>query len=157
MLLGSLLNVIGDSWLRVYRMNPEDWGNDAVPSSYIDSLPTNPELRRERWKQWLYQVVRHAVIGSSVDPFVIDAIQTQCLESPNLLSLIEELEARQRRWHATGRTSFDCKLNDPSNLSIAQISEHRDFLCLRIVGSARILIGNFGFEPDEMQKNNANG
>ncbi|KAK2753438.1 hypothetical protein FQN55_003567 [Onygenales sp. PD_40] len=151
MLLGTLLNVIGDGWLRLSQMNAEALGKDTLSPSFFALLPSDPVEREARWKQWLNHVVRHAVLGGSLTPQV-DAVQSLCLESPSLISLIEELEDRQRRFHANPRPFMVGYPVPPgethSHMEVdGQGPGHeRDHLCLHIAGAARKVIDRFGFE-----------
>lgn len=164
MLLGTLLTVIADSWLRVSQWNAEELGKLTAPPAYVASLmeSLNPA---ESWNAWLRQTVRNAVIGGPVD----QAGRAQCSDSPDLLSLIEEVEARQRKWHSDAASQSrgqpqmlqnaqpgDTPFGDDERFSYlgnpgsgGQPWDERDFLCLRVVGSARKAISRFGFESYE--------
>lgn len=167
MFLGTLLNVIADSWLRISQANAEELGREAAPAPYVASLMQSPNPT-ENWRTWLRQTVRCAVIGGPID----DAGRSQCSDSPDLLSLIKELEERQRSWHS-GETSHPLhqspQLHNPGAQSSGSapfgIDGHRnhladpntgknacnerDLLCLQVVGSARGVIAKFNFEPYE--------
>lgn len=167
MFLGTLLNVVADTWLRVSQTNAEELGRQAAPAPYAASLmqSSNP---LDGWRIWLRQTVRGAVIGGPID----EPGRCQCSDSPDLLSLIKEMEERQRNWHssetshplyqsqqphcANGQSpthgSFD--VNRSPNYSDGADAQRdacneRDLLCLRIVGSARNVISKFNFEPYE--------
>ncbi|KMP04331.1 hypothetical protein CISG_03598 [Coccidioides immitis RMSCC 3703] len=152
MLLGTLLNVVADGWLLVFGKDAEALGNLSVDPSYIASLPTDPEPRRKHWRAWLHNVVKHAVIGSSVPP-IVHAVQSQCLETPSLLSLIEDMEERQRKIHAEGQTWQDKAYPADAPGTVCQHqSEHnkeQDYFCLRVIGSARKVIARFNFDEGE--------
>ncbi|KAK2805991.1 hypothetical protein FQN50_006006 [Emmonsiellopsis sp. PD_5] len=149
MLLGTLLNVIGDGWLRLSQMNAEELGKDTLSSSFFALLPSDPVEREARWKQWLNYVVRHAVLGGTLTPQV-DVVQSLCLESPSLVSLIEELEDRQRRFHASPRPFMVDYPMPPggshSHMEVDGQGHERDHLCLHIAGTARKVIDRFRFE-----------
>ncbi|WEW55677.1 hypothetical protein PRK78_001110 [Emydomyces testavorans] len=155
MLLGTLLSVIADGWLLLSAKDPEILGNASVDPSYIVSIPTEPELRRQHWERWLRHVVRHAVIGSNVPP-IIHAVQSQCLETPSLLSLIEDLEERQRQRHAQVQSGHAvAHLADALvTVSHSQYEQNhdQDYLCLKVIGSARKVIARFNFDEDEWRK-----
>ncbi|RJE24754.1 C6 finger domain protein [Aspergillus sclerotialis] len=167
MFLGTLLNVVADTWLRVSQTNAEELGRQAAPAPYVASLmqSSNP---LERWRIWLRQTVRSAVIGGPID----EPGRCQCSDSPDLLSLIKEMEERQRKWHsnetshplyqsqqpqsANGqsptRGSFGVN-GSPNHLDDADTQgdacNEKDLLCLRVIGSARNVISKFNFEPYE--------
>ncbi|PGH15826.1 hypothetical protein AJ79_02207 [Helicocarpus griseus UAMH5409] len=150
MLLGTLLSVIGDSWLKVTHMDAEQLGTNTLSPSFVASFPSDPNERQRKWKRWLRHVVRHGVIGSTNTPRV-DAVQNESLESPNLLSLIEELENRQRQWHANPRPhQIEYRVGAPNQYhnhppgSGAQ-TQDTEHLCIQIAGTARRVIDRFGF------------
>lgn len=159
MLTGTLLNVVADAWLRVSEADAAELGKQAALPQYVASINSTLDPA-ESWKQWLRQVVRRAVIGGPVDP----SAGFQCSSTPDLLSLIKEMEARQRRWHSGPGShpwdrSQDQSLNGPtgghdhhnghSPLAENQDCDERDLLCLRVVGSARRVISRFKFELHE--------
>ncbi|OJD11755.1 hypothetical protein AJ78_07528 [Emergomyces pasteurianus Ep9510] len=153
MILGSLLNVIGDTWLKVSQMDAEQLGTDVLSPSFVASLPSEPGERERRWKRWLRHVVRHGVIGSTITPMV-DAVQDESSESPNLLSLIQELEARQRWWHAP-RDQIEYRtgmLRPNGDLPPREAGQPQDaeYMCTRIAGTAREVIERFEFDDQEM-------
>ncbi|OAX80452.1 hypothetical protein ACJ72_05214 [Emergomyces africanus] len=153
MILGSLLNVIGDTWLKVSQMNAEQLGSEILSPTFIASLPSEPGERERRWKRWLRHVVRHGVIGSTITPMV-DAVQDEISESPNLLSLIQELEARQRWWHAP-RDPIEYRtgmLRPNGDLPARESGQSQDteYMCTRIAGTAREVIDRFEFDDEEM-------
>jgi len=163
MLLGTLLHVIADAWLRVSTADAVDLGKRAAPRAFVASVPQDPQGQMETYRRWLRQTVRRAIIGGPIDP----RGAVQCQESPDLLSLIKEMEARQRRWHAEGRSRHERQspAQQPSNGAAEQRCgqnnnpngtqeekqnlDESQFLCLRVVGSAKDAISKFGFEPHE--------
>ena len=147
MMLGTLLTVTADAWLRLTTVDAETLGKETVCALYLASVPTDPLERQEYWNQWLRKVIKHGVIGNSVAP-PVHAVQSQCLESPDLLTLIEELEERQRVRHAA-RPCEDAEARNGTNESTPQ--KERDYLCLRIIGNAREVIDRFGFDPNDLQ------
>ncbi|PGH31321.1 hypothetical protein GX50_05916 [[Emmonsia] crescens] len=154
MILGSLLNVIGDTWLKVSQMDAEQLGRDVVSPSFVASLPSDPGERQQRWKRWLRHVVRHGVIGSAITP-IVDAVQDESSESPNLLSLVQELETRQRWWHAQPRDQIGYRtgmLRPSGDLSTGEAGQPHDteYMCTRIAGTARQVIERFDFDDEEM-------
>ncbi|KAI2005324.1 hypothetical protein LOY97_000246 [Ophidiomyces ophidiicola] len=153
MLLGTLLNVVADAWLVVSGKDPEALGTVSVDPSHLSLLPNDSELRREHWDKWLRNVIKHAVVGSSVPP-IVQAVQSQCMSTPSLLSLVEDLEERQRRRHEdlkAGREPMDALVKS-SILSKSYYKEddEHDYFCLRVIGSVRKVIARFNF-GDECQ------
>ncbi|PGH19141.1 hypothetical protein AJ80_04219 [Polytolypa hystricis UAMH7299] len=149
MLLGTLLSVVADGWLRISRSTPEELGHATVTPSFIAALPSDAGDRRAKWADWLHHVVRHGVAGSDVVP-TVNAVQAQCLEAPSLLSLVEELEARQHRWHAASPPSLmhhhhHQHMHNRDAGTTEQQHQERDYLCLRIIGQARNVIAQIGF------------
>ncbi|KAK2760909.1 hypothetical protein FQN54_002151 [Arachnomyces sp. PD_36] len=158
MLLGTLFNVIGDGWLKVTRSSSRDLGIHCAPESYTTLMPHDPIEQQEFWKRWHRHVIRRGVIGGQYDPAMYTP-DFQCEETPDLLSLIKRIEDRQKRWHEMGlsRLSSDggvkkCEKLHPHRkghvVGEDQV-EKRDFLCLRIVGSARELLERFDFRPED--------
>lgn len=147
MLMGTLLNVTADAWLRVSTADAVDLGKQAAPRAFVASVPQDPQRQMETYRQWLRHTIRRAVIGGPYDP----NLAVQCSDTPDLLSLIKEMEARQRRWHAEGRQPISHQ--QPSNRCTDQDEQanldESQFLCLKVVGSARDAISKFGFEQHE--------
>ncbi|KAH1300974.1 hypothetical protein KXX11_004655 [Aspergillus fumigatus] len=144
MFTGTLLNVIADAWLRVSQADAEELGKLAAPPAYVASVTQNSPNPAEAWKDWLRQTVRSAITGGPADP----AGQVKCSDSPTLLSLIEEMEARQHRWHRTRTVESP---NEPGSCSPVSHEDHReeDMLCFRVIRSARDVIAKFEFAPHE--------
>lgn len=148
MMLGTLLTVTADAWFGLTRVDAEALGKETVCVAYLASTPTDPEKRREYWKQWLRKVIKHGVIGNSVAP-PVHAVQSQCLDSRDLLTLIEELEERQRVRHAACASGDDSQMWNGPNAPVRE--NERDYLCLKIIGNARAVIDRFGFDPEDLQ------
>ncbi|KAK2836882.1 hypothetical protein FQN49_006632, partial [Arthroderma sp. PD_2] len=132
-------------------MDGETLGVETLNQSHIDSLPTDAELRRTFWREWLHQVVRYGVIGNTSPP-TVHLVQSQCEEAPSLLSLVEEMEERQLRWHAT-RLPPD-NPSCPRDRTLSQTTTDQkepDFLCLRIAGNARQTIDQFAFDARDFE------
>ncbi|KAI9928541.1 hypothetical protein MW887_001755 [Aspergillus wentii] len=150
MFTGTLLNVVADAWLRVSKADAVELGKQAAPPSYVTFMAQKSHNPAESWAKWLRGTVRSAVIGGSTE----QAGRVQCSDSPNLLSLIKEMEARQRKWHS-GKDSHPLHRSpasdqsDGDSCSPSQEADERDLLCLRVVGSAREVIAKFKFEPSE--------
>ncbi|KAG0152808.1 hypothetical protein PDIDSM_2613 [Penicillium digitatum] len=146
MFIGTLLTVVADSWLRVSQADAVELGMQSAPPHYVSEVLQSPDPA-EVWKLWLHQIVRRAVIGGSAGP----GCTIPCSEKPDLLSMIIEIENRQRRWHEPGQYPFG------NSMSMSNSAHHQDqdkagekeFLCLRVVGSARDVIKIFNFDPSE--------
>ncbi|KAL1967546.1 hypothetical protein VTN77DRAFT_3061 [Rasamsonia byssochlamydoides] len=166
MMLGTLLSVLADAWLRVSQADAQDLGKQTAPPAYEASITQDPEGAKTTWKQWLRQVVRRAVIGGPIDPNAFPP-SPLCEQTPDLLSLITELEARQRRWHAEGfgqrfyyhnnspekpptETKTTQSDSDPEEEKKQSTdADQRDMFCLKVIGMAKSAIARFGFEPHE--------
>lgn len=155
MLTGTLLNVAADGWLRVSKADPVELGKQAAPPAYVTLLTQTSQNFAESWKQWLRQTVRNAVIGGPLDP----AGRVRCSDSPNLLSLVTEFEARQQKWHAgkdapiwvfpqNSSAHFEGQGDLPNGANGDQCDE-KDYLCLRVIRSVKDVISKFDFEPHE--------
>lgn len=145
MFIGTLLTVVADAWLRVYNSDPVELGMQSAPPEYISCVLQSADPA-QAWNDWLRQIVRRAVIGGPLDP----RAGTRCSEQPDLLSLIMEVENRQRRWHEPGQhplTGYNPM--DPSEQEPSYDGNEKELWCLRVVGSARSVIAKFNFEPHE--------
>ncbi|KAJ5131756.1 hypothetical protein N7448_005914 [Penicillium atrosanguineum] len=154
MFTGTLLTVVADAWLRVYHSDASELGPQSASPEYVARV-LQSEDPAQAWNIWLHQIVRRAVIGGGLEA---DAV-TRCSDQPSLLSLIAEVENRQRRWHEPGQHPFkgfnpmnplaSCDpLVSQENEDHAQ-HEEKELLCLRVVGSARAVIAKFNFDPSE--------
>ncbi|KAJ5799187.1 transcriptional regulator family: Fungal Specific TF [Penicillium psychrosexuale] len=148
MFIGTLLTVVADSWLRVAQTDPVELGMQSAPPQYVSEVLQSPDPAQV-WKSWLHQVVRRAVIGGPVEPGAIIV----CSQQPDLLSMIIEIENRQRRWHEPGqhpsRQWNSMSIPEPAQSQDQEDSSEKEFLCLRVVGSARDVIKKFNFDPSE--------
>ncbi|KKK16725.1 hypothetical protein P175DRAFT_0498951 [Aspergillus ochraceoroseus IBT 24754] len=150
MFTGTLLNVIADSWLRVSKADPVELGKQVSSPDCIAAINQSADPTAA-WKDWLRQLVRNSVVHGPIDP----GIKPPCLNSPSVLSLIEEMEARQRRWHESSDSHPlppEQRLHSSPNLDVDPHAE-QDLLCLRVAKSARHVIAKFEFEPDEYPDN----
>jgi hypothetical protein len=145
--VGTLLTVVADSWLRVSKADPVELGMQSAPPEYATKVLQSPDPA-QAWKTWLHQVVRRAVIGGYMEPGAAGV----CSEQLDLLSIITEIENRQRRWHEGPHHPIQqhCKPLAPTppesqNEDDGQ-NKDKDYLCLRIVGSARAVITKFNFD-----------
>lgn len=142
--VGTLLSVVADSWLRVSKADAVELGMNAAPADYVNKVLQSSDPA-QAWKSWLHQVVRRAVIGGPME----SGAAAVCSEHLDLLSIIMEIENRQRRWHQPGNHPFErCNPIAPSP------PEHdnegkEEHLCVRIVGSARSVIAKFNFDPSD--------
>ncbi|CAG8385018.1 unnamed protein product [Penicillium salamii] len=148
--VGTLLSVVADSWLRLSKGDATELGMNAAPAEYVNKVMQSPDPAKA-WKTWLRQVVRRAVVGGYME----DGAAAVCSRHLALLSIITEIENRQRRWHQPGQHPFEeCKPMAPTPSDRSQ-SEHEnegkdeDLLCVRIVGSARAVIAKFDFDPSD--------
>lgn len=144
MLTGTLLTVAADAWLRVSNSDAAELGVQSAPPEYASRVLQSADPA-QAWDDWLRQIVRRAVIGGQLDP----EAGTRCSDQPDLLSLINEVENRQRRWHAPGQHPLS-----PGNVGINpnesdQPCNENELLCFRVVGNARSVISRFNFEPYE--------
>ncbi|KXG51622.1 uncharacterized protein PGRI_090150 [Penicillium griseofulvum] len=154
MFIGTLLTVVADSWLRVSQADAIELGMQSAPPHFVSEVHQNPDPAQV-WKSWLHQVVRRAVIGGPVEPGAMIA----CSEQPDLLSMIIELENRQRRWHEPGNHPLGenqlgqwntmSAFSDPLQSQDKGEPGEDKFLCLRVVGSSREVIAKFNFDPSE--------
>jgi hypothetical protein len=159
MMLGTLLNVLADAWLRVWLQGDAvELGTHSAPPSYVVSITSQvPQQMETSWKQWFRRVICHYVIGGPADEDMGSILQTQ--PTPDVLSLIHEMEGRQRRWHAEGISrALPGSMPHHSTPSHTEVLEqcqpfHReekdDHLCLKIALGARTVLTQFGFEPNE--------
>ncbi|EFE40665.1 C6 finger domain protein, putative [Trichophyton verrucosum HKI 0517] len=166
MLLGTLLTCIANSWLEMSLRDGQQLAIETLDRSSLDSLPADEAARTVYFRNWLRELVRYGVIGHATPPNA-PLVQSQCEESPNLLGLVEEMEARQRRWHAERLPMVNpsCPREDengsPSNNAAATSTDGTtiepkdpDFLCLRIAGNARQIIERLGFSAEELRNRN---
>lgn len=146
MFTGTLLTVVADAWLRVFKSDPVELGMQSAQPEYISQV-LQSEDPAQQWSVWLRQVVRRAVIGGPLDP----GAMTPCSNQPSVLDLINEVENRQRRWHAPGNHPLpDNPFQSPRvGMVEEQPTEEKEMLCMRVVGSARAVISKFNFEPHE--------
>ncbi|KAL2830699.1 hypothetical protein BJY01DRAFT_227007 [Aspergillus pseudoustus] len=149
MFTGTLLNVIADSWLRVSKADAMELGRLVAPPTYTATV-NKSENPVAAWKDYLRQLVRHSVIRGPMD----SAAKTQCaMGTPSVLDLIEEMEARQRRWHESPESHplpTHQRLNDPDPESMNR--DEQDLLCIRVAKSARNVIAKFEFQPEEYEE-----
>ncbi|KAL4930065.1 Zn(II)2Cys6 transcription factor rglT [Aspergillus undulatus] len=147
MFTGTLLNVIADSWLRVSKADPCELGNQVAPPAYAAAMNRSPD-QRAAWTDYLRQLVRFSVIRGPMDL----AAQTTCAQqAPSVLDLVEEMEARQRRWHETPDSHplpESQRLHPVSDQDCLNRDE-QDLLCVRVAKSARNVIAKFEFQSDE--------
>ncbi|KAJ6131062.1 hypothetical protein N7523_001522 [Penicillium sp. IBT 18751x] len=154
MFTGTLLTVVADAWLRVYHSDASQLGPQSASPEYVSRV-LQSEDPAQAWNTWLRQIVCRAVIGGSLEA---DAV-ARCSDQPSLLSLITEVEARQRRWHEPGQHPFNgfdlmnplssCDPLVPQENGDQDQHEEKELLCLRVVGSARAVIAKFNFDPSE--------
>ena len=145
--VGTLLTVVADSWLRVWKSDPVELGMQSAPTEYVTKVLQSADPA-QAWKTWLRQVVRHAVIGGYMEPGAAGV----CSEQLDLLSIITGIENRQRRWHS-GEHPLQQQCNPlaptPPDSAQNDDGQDKDHLCLRIFGSARSVITKFDFDPSD--------
>lgn len=145
--VGTLLSVVADSWLRVSRTNAAELGTQSASAEYVSKISHSADPE-SAWKSWLHQIVRRAVVGGKLDSDGAVA----CSDQVDLLSIITEIENRQRRWHEPGNHPFEkCSPMAPTppgqeGDNHGKTEEH---LCVRIVGSARAVISRFNFDASD--------
>lgn len=149
MFTGTLLTVVADAWLRVYNSDAVELGMQSAPPEFV-STALQSEDPAQSWNSWLRQIVRRAVVGGSLSA----EAGTRCSGQPDLLSLIREVEARQRHWHEPGQHPFQgYNPIRPGPLGPTPDNngdcDEKELLCLRVVGSARAVILKFQFEPED--------
>ena len=161
MMLGTLLTVLADVWLRAWlRADAVELGKHiATPASITSMTSQGPHQTDANWKQWLRRLICHFVMGGPRDEYIGSALQAR--PTPDILTLIQEMEERQRRWHAEGinQRLADTVVSDHSISLPTEESEHcqysqlkgkeEDHLCLKIISNVRKVIHRFGFEPYE--------
>jgi hypothetical protein len=144
--VGTLLTVATDNWLRVWKTDPVELGMQSAPAEYVTKVLQSADPA-QAWASWLRQTVRRAVIGGPMEPGAAGV----CAERVDLLSIIRGLEERQRRWHQPGQHPLQTQCNPltPSPSESSQNEEdgqEKDYLCLRIAGSAKAVIAKFNFD-----------
>ena len=147
MFLGTLLTVVADAWLRVSKSDAASLAMQTAEPDFVSRVlqTDNPA---QYWSCWLRQIVRRAVIGGPHGP----EAEIPSSNQRDLLSLISEMENRQRRWHEPGQ--HPCPEGNPltpqsdSGDSSHPIDE-QDLLCLRVARNARAVLTKFNFAPDE--------
>ena len=159
MLTATLLTVAADCWVCVSKANASELGQQTVSPQYVSLVNSSPDPA-EAWRCWLRQVVRRAVIGGAVDEYA----GVQCSQIPDLLSVIKEMEARQRRWHSKAGlhpfnglyNSQERSSNEPTDTGChhrlqaeRQWCDEEDAVCLRVIGNARAVLSQLNFEPHE--------
>ncbi|KAJ5334375.1 uncharacterized protein N7506_008158 [Penicillium brevicompactum] len=147
--VGTLLSVVADSWLRVSKADAVELGMNAAPTDYVNKVLQSSDPT-QAWKSWLHQVVRRAVIGGPME----SGAAAVCSDHLDLLSIIMEIENRQRRWHQPGQHPFESSNSMAPSPPDQPHTEHEndgkeDYLCVRIVGSARAVIAKFNFDASD--------
>ncbi|KAJ5086344.1 hypothetical protein NUU61_007651 [Penicillium alfredii] len=150
MFTGTLLTVVADAWLRVYKSNAVELGIQTAPADYVTRVMQSADPT-QGWEDWLRQIVRRAVIGGPAECAALG----HCSDQPDLLSLIAEIENRQRRWHEPGQHPLwptkgdNCTTNSAGAHEQRGSLDEKEHLCVRIVGSSRDIIAKFDFEPQD--------
>lgn len=148
MFTGTLLTVLADAWLRLYKMDPVELGMQHATPAYITRM-THSEDPAQGWRNWLKQLVRSYVIGGSLDP----EATTLPSEQPSILELILAVEDRQRRWHQPGGHPLHDNhfpgFGHEDHTGCKEPTDERELLCMRVVGSARAVLAKFNFAPED--------
>ncbi|OKL60446.1 hypothetical protein UA08_04327 [Talaromyces atroroseus] len=112
MMLGTLLSVMADAWYKIAQVDAGTLGREITSPEFQELIISNDQDTKETWQIWLRQVLRRAIIGV---PIHINLCQqtVACTKTPDLLSLIREMEARQRKWHAEGISQFSTSSKAP--------------------------------------------
>ncbi|KAJ5549798.1 hypothetical protein N7535_002261 [Penicillium sp. DV-2018c] len=147
MFTGTLLTVLADAWMRVSKADAAKVGQMTAPADYVTKVLEGPDPARA-WKIWLHKIVRRAVTGGYIEP----ESTTACSRQPDLLSMITEVEKRQRRWHEPGQHPL-FESNSAQGHGWPQsdpgLCRENEYLCLQVVGSARNVIANFNFDASD--------
>lgn len=103
MMLGTLLSVMADAWYKISLVDAGSLGRELASPEFKQlvinnnkSLHVDDELT---WDHWLRRFLRRAIIGTPIPPNLCPS-SVACSITPDLYSLIRELEDRQRYWHS---------------------------------------------------------
>lgn len=99
MMLGTLLSVMADAWFRIARADAGTLGRELTSPEFQQLLIEKQQDTRAAWRFWLRQVLRRAIIGVPIHAKLCQPT-VACNKTPDLLSLIREMEARQHKWHS---------------------------------------------------------
>ncbi|KAJ5909095.1 hypothetical protein N7495_001777 [Penicillium taxi] len=151
MFTATLLNVVADAWLRVYSSEAPELGMQTATPECVSRVLQSDDPA-QTWESWLHHVVRRAIIGGPRDP---DFTNSRCANQPDVLTLVQELEDRQRRWHEPGSNIFSNDFHARNFEFGPDLHQHdepldeKEMVCLRVAGSTRRIIAKFNFEPHE--------
>lgn len=103
MMLGTLLSVMADAWYKISLVDAGSLGRElASPEFKQLVINNNKSLHADEeltWDHWLRRFLRRAIIGTPMPPNLCPS-SVACSITPDLYSLIRELENRQRYWHS---------------------------------------------------------
>lgn len=121
-LLSTLLNILVDLWIRIWESDAEALSKQLASPAYQLTLSAESvEVANASRRHWLRQFVRRGLIGGPLaqETFLPSIFSD---ETPDVLSLIREMEDRQRRWHARGASRLPMTLNQTSSSPGSQVS-----------------------------------
>lgn len=101
MMLGTLLSVMADAWYKVSLADACSLGSELASPEFQKLVINNesPQVYELTWDYWLRRFLRRAVIGMPMPPNLCPP-SAACNNTPDLYSLVRELEDRQRYWHS---------------------------------------------------------
>ncbi|KAF3393205.1 hypothetical protein DPV78_009410 [Talaromyces pinophilus] len=101
MMLGTLLSVMADAWYKISLVDAGSLGRELASPEFKQLVINNksPHVDELTWDHWLRRFLRRAIIGTPMPPNLCPS-SVACNITPDLYSLIRELEDRQRYWHA---------------------------------------------------------
>ncbi|EED20275.1 C6 finger domain protein, putative [Talaromyces stipitatus ATCC 10500] len=135
MMLGTLLSVMADAWYKISLTDASTLGRELASPEFKQLVMNNKDPHAEElaWNHWLRRFLRRAIIGTPIDPKLCPPTAVHNI-TPDLYSLIRELEDRQRYWHAvrishptnpfdTLRASYGSVSTPPSSTSTSDCSK----------------------------------
>lgn len=101
MMLGTLLSVMADAWYKISLVDAGSLGRELASPEFKQLVINNksPHIDELTWDHWLRRFLRRAVIGTPMPPELCPP-SIVCNITPDLYSLVRELEDRQRYWHS---------------------------------------------------------
>jgi hypothetical protein len=153
MMLGTLLSVMADAWYKIGQVDAGTLGRELSSPEFQALLISNDQDTKETWQKWLRQVLRRAIIGVPIHTNLCQQT-VACTKTPDLLSLVREMETRQRRWHAQGMSllppkGYDSCSRTPSSSNISpDVMELTPDSTPKSASSA----SGEGLSPDEVEK-----
>ncbi|KAE8549720.1 hypothetical protein EYB25_008244 [Talaromyces marneffei] len=101
MMLGTLLSVMADAWYRISLVDAGSLGSELASPEFKQLVINNksPHVDEFTWDHWLRRFLCRAIIGTPISPQLCPP-SAVCNITPDLYSLVRELEDRQRYWHS---------------------------------------------------------